>query len=70
MKYFSNKHLLLVLIMSASTQLLAGIKAYTDRQQVHSNETFTLVVELDEYTSDSPDLSVLPKELSDRKSVV
>jgi len=64
MKYFSNKHLLLVLIMSASSQLLAGIKAYTDRQQVHSNETFTLVVELDEYTSDSPDLSVLPKELS------
>lgn len=64
MKYLFFKHIFLVSVMLVSAQLLANIKAYTDREQVHSNETFTLVVELDEYTSDTPDLSVLPKELS------
>ncbi len=58
------KNVLVAILLFVPTSLLAGIKAYVDRQEVHSNETFTLVVELDEFTTDTPDLSVLPKEIS------
>lgn len=58
------KNALFALLLLLPVSVLAGVKAYVDRQEVHSNETFTLVVELDEFTTDTPDLSVLPKEIS------
>lgn len=58
------KNALIALILLLPVSVLASVKAYVDRQEVHSNETFTLVVELDEFTTDTPDLSVLPKEIS------
>ncbi len=53
--------LTVILFMSCST--FAGIKSYVDRTDIHTNETFTLVVELDEFTNESPDLSLLPEEV-------
>jgi hypothetical protein len=58
------KKALILILLFIHTSLMAGIKAYVDRQEIHSNESFTLVVELDEFTTDTPDLSSLPKELT------
>jgi hypothetical protein len=58
------KKALILILVFVHTNLFAGIKAYLDRQEIHSNESFTLVVELDEFTTDTPDLSKLPKELT------
>ncbi|MEE4244205.1 MAG: BatD family protein [Kangiellaceae bacterium] len=52
-----------LLFLLTSTLAQAAIKAAVDRQEIHANETFTLVVELDEYTSSTPDLSVLPRDI-------
>ncbi len=58
------KQIILIILLTACSNLLAGIKAFVDRQDIHANETFMLTVELDEYTSDTPDLSVIPNDIN------
>lgn len=41
----------------------AGVKSYLDRNEVRTQETFTLTIEADFNTDDTPDLSLIPKEL-------
>ncbi|NVJ59296.1 MAG: protein BatD [Gammaproteobacteria bacterium] len=43
----------------------AAVTAVVDRDQVSTNETFTLTIELDEFISGSPDLSVLPPSIQE-----
>ncbi len=40
------------------------VKAFVDREDIRANETFMLTVESDEFTNESPDLSVLPKQIT------
>lgn len=58
------KQIILIILLTACSNLLAGIKAFVDRQDIHANETFMLTVELDEYTSDTPDLSIIPNDIN------
>ncbi|WP_144393399.1 BatD family protein [Pleionea sediminis] len=58
------KSVIVAFLLLVSSQVSAGIKAFIDRQDIHTNETFTLTVELDEYTNNTPDLSLFPKELN------